>query len=55
VTITGWSGDYKGPDEKILIKQAGRLVLGPSGGEFETGHHPEFEPDFITFICTALS
>ena len=55
VTITGLPFNYKGSDGKILIKNAGRIVLGPSGVEFEAGQHPELEPDFITFICTALS
>jgi hypothetical protein len=54
LTVTG-SIKYRGTDGRILLKEAGRLVFGPSGVEFEAGQHPAFEPDFITFICTALS
>jgi hypothetical protein len=55
LTITGLPFNYKGSDGGILIKNAGRLVFDESGLVFEAGQHPELEPDFITFICTALS
>jgi hypothetical protein len=54
VVITG-ATHYSGPDGGVLIQQAGRLVFDQSGLVFEAGQHPEFEPDFITFMCTALS
>jgi hypothetical protein len=55
VTITGLSFNFKDPDGGILIKNVGRLIFGESGVVFEAGQHPELEPDFITFMCTALS
>jgi len=55
ITITGLSFNYKDPDGGILIKNVGRLILDESGVAFEAGQHPELEPDFITFICTALA
>ena len=57
ITITGLQSNYKSSDGGgILIKEVGRLVIGESGEiVFEAGQHPEFEPDFITFMCTALS
>jgi hypothetical protein len=55
VTITGLPFNYKDPNGGILIKNAGRLVFDESGLAFEAGQHPELEPDFITFMCTALS
>jgi hypothetical protein len=54
LVITG-ATHYRGPNGGVLIQQAGRLVFGQSGLVFEAGQHPAFEPDFITFICTALS
>ena len=46
----------RGPDGKIILKAAGRLVFDADGNLiFEAGQHPGFEPDFLTFICTALS
>jgi len=44
------------PDGKILLVAAGRLVFDADGNLiFEAGQHPGFEPDFLTYICTALS
>jgi hypothetical protein len=54
VVITG-ATHYTNPNGGILIQQAGRLVFDQTGLVFEAGQHPAFEPDFITFICTALS
>lgn len=54
LVITG-ATHYGGPDGGVLIQQAGRLVFDQSGLVFEAGQHPAFEPDFITFICAALS
>jgi hypothetical protein len=46
----------RGPDGEILLKFAGRLVFDADGNLiFEAGQHPGFEPDFLTFVCTALS
>jgi hypothetical protein len=46
----------RGSDGEILLKFAGRLVFDADGNLiFEAGQHPGFEPDFLTFVCTALS
>jgi hypothetical protein len=45
----------RGPDGKILLVFAGRLVFADGNLIFEAGQHPGFQPDFLTFICTALS
>ena len=56
MTETG-SGKYRDAEGRIIFRIAGRRVFDQATGEvfFEAGQHPEFEPDFLTFVCTELS
>jgi hypothetical protein len=46
----------KGPDGKIILKAAGRLVFDADGSLiFESGQHEGIGLDFLNFVCTALA
>jgi hypothetical protein len=48
---------FKDDEGRIIHHGAGRIIFDQATGEvlFEAGQHEQFEPDFLTFVCTELS
>jgi hypothetical protein len=50
------STTFRNAEGRIILKTHGRLVFDADGNLiFEAGQHPQFEPDFLTAVCTELS
>jgi hypothetical protein len=49
------STTFRNAEGQIILKTHGRLVIDDGNLIFEAGQHPQFEPDFLTAVCTELS